>query len=93
MSLPWSTVHQKKYLWLYIYMVTLDECKDKQLKQYNYLLKFKKRNLINIIQIIQKWGVSIKESIYVTIARWLHLNDSKSNCIQQFKTLGHEQKQ
>ena len=47
MSLPWSDVHQKKYLWLYKYLVTLDEYKDKQLKQNNYLLKFKKRNLIN----------------------------------------------
>ena len=42
MSLPWSDVHQKKYSLFYDYLVTLDEYKDKQLKQDNYLLKFLK---------------------------------------------------
>ena len=68
--------------------------KNKQLKPDNYLLKFKRNFIKNIFKKENdNLDISSKESIYFTIARWLQLNDSIIKFIQQFKTLGHEQKQ
>lgn len=90
-SLPWTDIHQKKYLWLFNYLITLDS-KYKSLNPENYVLKFNKRTLIKIIKENNNWGDSSKESIYFTVARWLERNDKKSNFIQQFKQLGYELK-
>lgn len=89
--MSWSDIHQKKYLWLYNYLVELDE-KNKKLNKDNYLLKFNKRNLIKIIQNNQNWGDSSMESIFFMIARWLEINDPNSNFIKQFKQLGYDLK-
>lgn len=88
---PWSEIHQKKYLWLYNYLITLDT-KFKTLAPEDYLIKFNKRNLISIINKNTNWSDSSKESIFFTVARWLELNKPTDNFIKQFKELGYKLK-
>ena len=89
--MSWTDLHKKKYLWLFKYLTTLDD-KYKTLNQDDFLKKFNKRTLIKIVKDNPNWGDSSKESIFFTLARWLEINDKKSNFIQQFKQLGHELK-
>ena len=56
MYLPWSDVHQKNMYSYITTLVTLDEYKDKQLKQDNYSLRFNQSNLIKIINNKNKLG-------------------------------------
>lgn len=88
---PWSDIQQKKYLWLYNYLITLDT-KYKTLKPDDYLIKFNKRNLIQLINNNNNWSDSSKESLFFTVARWLELNKPTDNFIKQFKELGYKLK-
>ena len=90
-SVPWTDIHQEKQLWLFNYLITLED-KYKTFNEDNYLLKFNKITLIKVVKDNTKWGGSSKESIYFTIARWLKRNHRNSNFIQQFKQLGFELK-
>ena len=37
-------------------------------------------------------GAIVVKKVFFTLARWLEINDKRSNFIQQFKQLGHELK-
>ena len=87
----WSPAHQKKYLWLFNYLQTLDP-KYKKFSDIDFLNKINKRELIKLIESNKSWGNSSKESLYFTITRWLAINKPDSNFIKTFKELGFKLK-
>lgn len=91
MSLVWSDIHQKRYLWLYNYLTTEND-KYKKLDDSTYLSKINKRELMAIIKNDAKWSDSTKESFYFMIARYLEINDKDSKFIKVAKDLGFKLK-
>jgi hypothetical protein len=82
----WSPEHQKKYNWLYNYLITKKEGLNKD----NYLLKFPKRELISLIKKNEAWGESSKEGLFFMIARWLELNAENHPDVRWFQELGYD---
>lgn len=70
---PWTTIHEKKYKWLYNYIKEIYPKANED----DYINTYK-RQLLGIIQNNNKWGESSKEGLYFMIARWLERNETSN---------------
>ena len=80
----WTEQHQKRYLWLYNWLITDQDLikVPKPLNKDNYLTKLSTTTLVKAIQKHKTWGASSKESMYFMIARWFEINDPKHKEIE-----------
>jgi len=79
----WSDLHEKKYDWLYNYVVTLHP----EAKKEDYIDVYKP-SLATIIKENPKWGPSSQEGLLFMVARWLEIH--KKRYVKDFKRQGHE---
>lgn len=64
----WSENDEKKYTWLYNYLVTLYP--ETEIDEFEYIDKYK-RQLMSIIEKNEKWGDSSKEGLLFMVAKYL----------------------
>jgi hypothetical protein len=90
----WTVQHQKRYLWLYNWLITDQDLitVPKTTNKDNYLTKLSTNILINAIHQNKTWGDSSKESLYFMVARWFEIND-KNKDIDYIKKIGYNIKQ
>ena len=89
MSKVWSSISEKRYIWLYNRLI--QESEFKNLKQEDYLLKINKRKLISFIK-KSPYSLSTKESWFFMIVRWLEMNDPDSTNISMFREIAYKYK-
>jgi hypothetical protein len=73
---PWTTIHEKKYTWLYNYLIKNSNIKSSKTEY----IDLNKRMLSKYINENKNWSDGSKEGLYFMIARYLYnKNDIKNS--------------
>jgi hypothetical protein len=82
---PWTAIHEKKYTWLYNYLI--DNTNIKSLK--TEYIDLNKRMLSKYIDGNTKWSDGSKEGLYFMIARYLYNKKDIKNSTR-YSQFGHD---
>ena len=73
---PWTAIHEKKYTWLYNYLINNSNIKTSKTEY----IDLNKRMLSKYINENKNWSDGSKEGLYFMIARYLYnKNDIKNS--------------